>query len=123
VGSCAIIIEKQRDRTSKVQSGILNSDSAVFRNFLDPRSQRPFQFFDHTGFRSKSWNEFSGVGATPLHFVFTVCDNAAAEACPFWPSQPMTAHWACPIRLRPPAMRPKFALRASGMTTIFLPIF
>jgi protein-tyrosine-phosphatase len=49
--------------------------------------------FDVGGFRPKSWNEFSGVGATPRYFVFTVCDNAAAEACPFWPSQPMTAHW------------------------------
>jgi arsenate reductase (thioredoxin) len=48
------------------------------------------------GLRSKSWDEFAAPGAPPMHFIFTVCDNAAHEVCPIWPGHPMTAHWGVP---------------------------
>ena len=66
--------------------------------FVRPEALRQIEaaHISTEGLRSKSWDEFSGPAAPPLHFVFTVCDNAAKEVCPYWPGQPMTAHWGVP---------------------------
>ena len=48
------------------------------------------------GLHSKSWAEFAGPDAPTIHFVFTVCDRAAAEVCPIWPGHPLTARWSVP---------------------------
>ncbi|MEQ8296994.1 MAG: arsenate reductase ArsC [Nitratireductor sp.] len=65
---------------------------------VHPATLRLLGAMNHdTGFaRSKSWEEFSGPDAPALDFVFTVCDSAAAESCPIWPGQPMSAHWGVP---------------------------
>lgn len=65
---------------------------------VHPRALNLLKHLNHnTDFaRSKDWSEFAEPGAPKMDFVFTVCDDAAAEACPVWPGQPMTAHWGLP---------------------------
>jgi arsenate reductase (thioredoxin) len=65
------------------------------KGIVNPFALRLLQRLDYaTGdLRSKAWTEFAKPGAPMMDFVFTVCDNAAGEACPVWPGRPMTAHW------------------------------
>jgi protein-tyrosine-phosphatase len=78
---------------------------------VNPFALKVLESFDFPteGLRSKGWEEFAAPGAPEMDFVFTVRDNAAGEACPVWPGQPMTAHWASKTRLlsREPISRRK----------------
>ena len=90
---------------SVLAEGILRKDGAGRFNAFSAGSQpkgvvNPFALkvlgaygYPVEGYRSKSWDEFAIPGAPTMDFVFTVCDSAAGEACPFWPGHPMTAHW------------------------------
>ena len=90
---------------SIMAEAILNAQSAGrFRGFsagshaagtVNPRTIELLQrnHFKTEGLHSKSWDAFSGPGAPVMDFVFTVCDQAAAEVCPVWPGQPISAHW------------------------------
>ena len=90
---------------SVLAEGILRKEGAGRFNAFSAGSQpkgvvNPFALkvlgaygYPVEGYRSKSWDEFAAPGAPVMDFVFTVCDSAAGEACPFWPGQPMTAHW------------------------------
>lgn len=80
--------------------GRFTAYSAGSRPAGEPRTEALRQIaqagISPVGFRSKSWNEFAQPDAPRLDFVFTVCDSAAREQCPYWPGQPMTAHWGIP---------------------------
>ncbi|MBM1170101.1 arsenate reductase ArsC [Microvirga arabica] len=90
---------------SVVAEGILRKDGAGRFNAFSAGSQpkgtvNPFALkvldsfgYPADGFRSKSWDEFSGPSAPQMDFIFTVCDSAAGEACPVWIGHPATAHW------------------------------
>lgn len=84
----------------KIGSGKFNAYSAGSQPKGEPHPQTIALLsslgYGTSKFRSKSWNEFTQRGAPSLDFVFTVCNNAAGETCPFWPGQPMTAHWGVP---------------------------
>lgn len=85
---------------NKVGAGKFRAYSAGSqpKGHVHPETLRLLQSLDYdtSAFRSKSWHEFTKPGAPQFDFVFTVCDNAAAEACPVWVGQPMTAHWGVP---------------------------
>lgn len=90
---------------SILAEGILRKDGAERFQAFSAGSQpkgvvNPFALatlaahnYPSEGLRSKHWDEFARAGAPHMDFVFTVCDNAAGEACPFWPGQPVTGHW------------------------------
>jgi arsenate reductase (thioredoxin) len=90
---------------SIMAEGILRKEGAGrFRAFsagsqpkgiVNPFALKTRQSFGYPteGYHSKSWDELAKPDAPKMDFVFTVCDNAAGEACPVWPGQPMTAHW------------------------------
>jgi protein-tyrosine-phosphatase len=68
------------------------------RGAVHPETRELLRSLDYPtgGLRSKSWDEFAGAGGPRFDFVFTVCDDAAGDACPVWPGQPVTAHWGLP---------------------------
>src|SRR3954466_4046490 len=90
---------------SILAEGILRKEGAGRFNAFSAGSQpkgvvNPFALkvlksygYPADGYRSKSWEEFSGVNAPQMDFIFTVCASAAGEACPVWPGHPATAHW------------------------------
>jgi protein-tyrosine-phosphatase len=93
----SIIAEAILSRVGQGQFSAYSAGSQP-KGQVNPRTIALLQNLNHdtSAFRSKSWTEFAEPGAPALDFVFTVCDNAAGEACPIWPGQPMTAHWGIP---------------------------
>ena len=85
---------------NKIGAGKFRAHSAGSqpKGRVNPKTHQLLQRlgYDTTEYWSKSWEEFAKPTAPDLDFVFTVCDDAAGEACPVWPGQPMTAHWGIP---------------------------
>jgi arsenate reductase len=85
---------------NKIGAGTFRAYSAGSqpKGAVNPHTLRLLQSlgYDTSSFRSKSWSEFAKSGAPEFNFIFTVCDDAAGEACPVWPGKPMTAHWGVP---------------------------
>ena len=89
----ALMNDMGKDRGFKAYSAGSHPKGAVHPWALKTLQQHRLPI---DGYRSKSWEEFARPDAPDLHFVFTVCDQAAGEVCPVWPGQPMTAHWGMP---------------------------
>ena len=82
----------RRDASRPIAPAAIQKAPSILRHSLCSKRLN----YDVSNFRSKPWDEFAQPGAPKLDFVFTVCDDAAGEACPVWPGQPMTAHWGIP---------------------------
>ena len=91
------ILNKRGAETFSAYSAGSRPAGAVHPYALDLLQQLNYPV---SNLHSKSWDEFAVRGAPDLDFVFTVCDDAAAEACPVWPGQPMSAHWGVPDPVR-----------------------
>ena len=94
-------------RSILVEAILERMDSGRFRaysagNFprgeIHPAALNLLRGLDHPidHLRSKSWDEFRDPSAPPIDFIFTLCDNAAAETYPIWSGQPMTVRWGLP---------------------------
>jgi arsenate reductase len=85
-------------------AGLLGRDVRAYsagsapRGAINPHALRCLRAagIDTAGLRSKSWDEFTAPGAPRMLIVITVCDSAAAEACPLWPGSPVKVHWGYP---------------------------
>lgn len=77
---------------------IAHSAGSAPRGTINPHAIKILKNHGHKtdGLRSKSWDEFTGEGRGEIDFVFTLCDEAAAETCPVWPGNPITEHWGMP---------------------------
>lgn len=99
--SCRSIIAEAIMNREGAGKFVAHSAGSFPTGVVNPNALALLRKFNHPGaaFRSKSWDEFSretNPDAPELDFVFTVCDDAAGEVCPYWPGQPVTAHWGMP---------------------------